>query len=310
MKIVFFGSPEAALPSLENLLAAGHCVSLVITQPDKPAGRGNTLTPPPVKNYALRRGIPVLQPDKIRKDETVLDILKKISPDVQVVVAYGQIIPASLIDLPRFHSVNVHFSLLPKYRGASPVQWALLNGETRTGVTIFELNEKLDEGSVLAMEETDILAGEKAFELEKRLAKLGADLLLRTLTQIETITPQPQDHRLATFAPKIPKEQGRVDWSADASQLDRRIRALSPRPGAYTFVRGQRLKILSGRNLEGQDLVPPPGQIISISKEGISIACGHGSIYRAERLQRENKREMDGYVFSLGMKLKPGDHLE
>jgi methionyl-tRNA formyltransferase len=162
MKIVFFGSPAAALPSLENLLQAGHQIELVITQPDKPAGRGKTPTPPPVKEYAVGRGIPVLQPARIRQDETTPAAVRAIQPDINVVVAYGQIIPGPVIYLPRFRSVNVHFSLLPKYRGAAPVQWAVLNGERKTGVTIFELNQKMDEGDILAAAETDILPRETA----------------------------------------------------------------------------------------------------------------------------------------------------
>jgi methionyl-tRNA formyltransferase len=310
MKVVFFGSPGAALPSLEKILDAGHSIPLVISQPDRPAGRGKALTPPPVKEFALRRGIPILQPAKIRRDETILDVLKQINPDVQVVVAYGQIMPGPIIYLPRFHSLNVHFSLLPKYRGASPVQWALLNGETKTGVTIFELNEKMDEGGIVAREETEILPGETAFELEERLAGLGADLLLQTLSRIETIKPQPQDNSQATYAPKIEKEQALVDWTADASQIDRRVRAFSRRPGAYTFIQGQRIKILMGRRLERTDSARRPGEIISVAKDGVEVACGRGSVYRAERLQRENKKEMDAYALSLGMKLKPGDNFE
>jgi len=310
MKVVFFGSPGAALPSLEKILDAGHSIPLVISQPDRPAGRGKPLTPPPVKEFALRRGIPILQPAKIRRDETILDVLKQINPDVQVVVAYGQIMPGPIIYLPRFHSLNVHFSLLPKYRGASPVQWALLNGETKTGVTIFELNEKMDEGGIVAREETEILPGETAFELEERLAGLGADLLLQTLSRIETIKPQPQDNSQATYAPKIEKEQALVDWTADASQIDRRVRAFSRRPGAYTFIQGQRIKILMGRRLERTDSARRPGEIISVAKDGVEVACGRGSVYRAERLQRENKKEMDAYALSLGMKLKPGDNFE
>ena len=310
MKVVFFGSPGAALPSLEKILDAGHIVPLVISQPDKPAGRGKALTPPPVKEFALHRGIPILQPARIRKDETVLDVLKQINPDVHVVVAYGQIMPGPIIYLPRFHSLNVHFSLLPKYRGASPVQWALLNGETTTGITIFELNEKMDEGGLVAREETAILPGEAAFELEERLAGLGADLLVRTLSRIETIKPLPQDHSQATYAPKIEKEQALVDWTSDASQIDRRVRAFARRPGAYTFIQGQRIKILSGRRLERTDSVRGPGEIISVAKDGVEVACGRGSVYRAERLQRENKKEMDAYALSLGLKLKPGDYFE
>lgn len=310
MRIAFFGSPAAALPSLERLLASGHAVMMAVTQPDKPAGRGKSTSAPPVKAFAHDRGIRVLQPARIRNDAAFLDELRAADPDIIVVVAYGQILPAAVICLPRWKSVNVHFSLLPKYRGAAPVEWAILNGERKTGVTIFELNEKMDEGGIVAGEETEILPGETAFELEERLAGLGADLLLRTLSRIETIKPRPQDHSQATYAPKIEKEQALVDWTADASQIDRRVRAFSRRPGAYTFIQGQRIKILLGRRLERTDSARRPGEIISVAKDGVEVACGRGSIYRAERLQRENKKEMDAYALSLGMKLKPGDNFE
>lgn len=310
MKIVFFGSPASALPSLEKLTAARHSIEFVITQPDRPSGRGRKMVLSSVKSFALKNNIPVLQPEKIRKDEETLERMRAICPDINVVVAYGQIIPASIIYLPPFQSINVHFSLLPKYRGASPVQWAILNGESLTGVTLFRLNEKMDEGDILAQEEVEIFPGEKAFELESRLAQRGADLLIQTLSKIDSVTPLPQDHSQATYAPKIQKEQGHIDWTRDSRYIDRKVRAFLPWPGAYTFFKGERIKIHDGTGHPSEGGASFPGRITDIRREGIEVGCGGGGVYLIRRLQREGKSEMDAYVLSLGMKIKPGDPFE
>ncbi len=193
MKIVFFGSPVSALPSLKKLLETDHSIDLIITQPDRPSGRGKKLMSCPVKKTALDLNLPYYQPLKIRKDKIALDKTKEIKPDLNVVVAYGQIIPSSIIYLPRYNSLNVHFSLLPKYRGASPVQKALLDGKAQTGITIFELNEKMDEGDILVQEEVNVFPDENAAELEARLAQKGADLLIKAIAQIDKINHRPQD---------------------------------------------------------------------------------------------------------------------
>lgn len=310
MKIVFFGSPAAALPPLEKLLEAGHKTELVITQPDKPSGRGKTASSPPVKEFALKQGIPVLQPIKIRQDENALEAIKKINPDVNIVVAYGQLIPASIIYLPRFKSINVHFSLLPKYRGAAPVEWAILNGEGKTGVTIFVLNEKMDEGDILSSEEVEIRPRENAWELETRLAHIGARLLVETLETLEQINSIPQDHSHSTYAPRLKKEQGRIDWTKDALSIDRMVRAYNPWPGAFTFFRGQRVIIHAGRSVKETEPSRLPGQVIEIRKEGIAVCCGNGSIYVVERLQRENKKAMEAAAFLLGTRIEPGNFFE
>jgi methionyl-tRNA formyltransferase len=309
MRIVFFGSPGAALPSLERLIEGGHEVALAITQPDKPAGRGKAPTPPPVKKAAGALGIPVLQPLKIRKDPGVLEALIAIAPDINVVVAYGQIIPASLTDLPRFKSINVHFSLLPKYRGAAPVQWAILRGEEKTGVTIFELNERMDEGDILSRLEVDIRPREKANELEERLARLGADLLVETLEGIAHLPRIPQEHAQATLAPRLHKGQGRIDWAKDCVSIDRMVRAFSPWPGAHTLFRGERLIIHEGTPLPGPATAAPPGQIIELRKEGPLIACGGDGAYLIVRLQRENRKEMAAVDFLRGTKMEIGVRL-
>jgi len=307
MRIVFFGSPFAATPSLEKLIEAGHCIELVITQPDKLSGRGQNLAPCAVKKFAQARNLPVLQPEKIRTDLEALEKIKVLQPDLNVVVAYGQIIPGSIIYLPRYHSLNVHFSLLPKYRGASPVQWAILNGERKTGITIFELNEKMDEGDILSQEEVEIRPIEKAFELEERLAQKGAALLVKTISEIDRIKPTPQNHSLATYAPKLKKEKGRIDWTQAAELIERKVKALARWPSAFTYFRGKLTKIHEGRMVSRTALLPSPGEILSARKEGIEVCCGEKSIYLIERLQLEDKKEIDAHAFSLGARITPGE---
>jgi methionyl-tRNA formyltransferase len=309
MRIVFFGSPRAALPAFERLLESGHGIELVITQPDRPAGRGKEPTSPPVKEAALRRGIPILQPEKIRQDEHVFSALEKTGPDIIVVVAYGQIIPSAIIDLPRYKSVNVHFSLLPKYRGAAPVQWAILNGEEKTGVTVFELNERMDEGDIVSQLETRIGMRENAGELEDRLSRLGADLLVKTMESIDKLSHLPQDQTRATLAPRLYKDQGRIDWAKDAFSIDRMVRAFSPWPGAFTFLRGQRIIIHAGSPLTVPPSPPDPGRIVEVRKEGPVVGCGGGSAYLIERLQRENRKEMAAADFLRGTKVGIEDFL-
>jgi methionyl-tRNA formyltransferase len=308
MKIVFFGSPVSALPSLKELLETDHSIDLIITQPDRPSGRGKKLMPCPVKKTALDLNIPYYQPLKIRKDKISLDKIKEIEPDLNVVVAYGQIIPSSIIYLPRYNSLNVHFSLLPKYRGASPVQKALLDGETKTGITIFELNEKMDEGDILSQEEVNIFPDENAAELETRLAQKGADFLIKAIAQIDKLKHRKQDHSQATYAPKIRKEDGRINWTKNSIYIERRVRAFTPWPSAYAFLKDIRIKIHKGRKIEKE--APPgssAGEISGIKKEGIEVCCGDGSIYLIESLQPENRKRMDAYAFSLGAEIKPGD---
>lgn len=308
MKVVFFGSPRAALPSLERLLESGHEVVMTVTQPDRPAGRRKGPAPPPVKEAALARAIPVLQPEKIRKDPGVLETLKEVAADVHVVVAYGQIIPASITDFPRYKSINVHFSLLPKYRGAAPVQWAILRGEERTGVTIFELNERMDEGDILSWMEVNIHPREKAHQLEERLSRIGASLLIKTLEEIAHLPRIPQNHSQATLAPRLRKDQGRIDWAKDCVAIDRMVRAFSTWPGAYTYLRGQRLVIHEGVPLPSSAPAAAPGRISEIRKEGPLIGCGGGA-YLITRLQRENRKAMAAADFLRGTRIEAGEDL-
>ena len=306
MKIVFFGSPDSAVYSLEKILEKGHHVKLVVTQSDKPSGRGKKLTPSPVKRFAQTINIPVYQPERIRKDPLVLEKLKATDADLNVVVAYGQIIPASLIYLPRYHSINLHFSLLPKYRGASPVHWSILNGDKITGVSIFELNEKMDEGDLLTKKELEILPGEYAHELETRLAAIGAELLCQTIEQIDTLPHIKQDHSQATFAPLLKKEDGRIDWTKKAVEIDRKIRAFTPWPSAFSFLGQKRIKVIKGKSQDDKSHDFSPGEIIAVDKTGIQVCCGQNSIYLVEELQPEGKKAMNAHAFSLGAHLIPG----
>lgn len=316
MRIVFFGSPAAALPSLTALLEAGHTVPLVVTQPDKPAGRGCRLTPSPVKTLAMARGLPVIEPPRIRVDEAALERIRAAGPDVNVVVAYGQIIPRSVHYFPRCHSLNVHFSLLPRYRGAAPVQWAVLKGDAETGVTIMELNDRMDEGDLLAQEVAAIGPRETAGALETRLAGMGARLLVATLGRIDTVPRLKQDPAQATLAPKFRKEDGRIDWGRPADEIDRRVRALGERPGVFTYLGGRRLGVLRGRPAGSADGPPPgtasaPGTVLRVSKAGLEVAAGCAStVYVIEELQPEGKGAMTSFAFSLGTRIAPGDLLQ
>jgi methionyl-tRNA formyltransferase len=308
MKIVFFGSPAIALPSLRKLLETNHSIDLIITQPDRPSGRGKKLVPCPVKKTALDLNIPYYQPLRIRKDQTALDKIKEVKPDLNVVVAYGQIIPSSIIYLPKYNSLNVHFSLLPKYRGASPIQWALLEGEDKTGITIFELDEKMDEGDILFQEEVKISPDENAAELEARLAQKGAGLLIKTIAQIDKLKHIKQNHSQASYAPKISKEDGKIDWTKNSLYIERQVRAFNPWPSAFTFFKDLRLKIHKGIRIDKEaPSGSSTGEISRIKKEGIEVSCGEGSTFLIESLQPENRRLMDAYAFSLGAEIKPGE---
>lgn len=310
MNIVFFGSPPAALPSLRILLEAGHDIGLVITQPDRPSGRGRQFTPSAVKSFAIEHRLSTYEPKRIRKDPEALKKIQGVEPDLIVVVAYGQIIPGSIIYFPKFRSINVHFSLLPKYRGASPVQWALLGGEEKTGITIFELNEKMDEGNILIQQEIDIFPEDTAGELEIRLAEAGAHLLLRTVENIEEIKPRPQDHSQATYAPRLTKEDGRIDWEKGALFLERQVRAFQPWPTSYAYFRDKRVKILKAKKSDAvPDSFSVPGKVWRISKEGLYICCGERSLLLIQDIQPQGKRPMSAYAFSLGAHLKPEDVL-
>src|SRR5215471_13457626 len=246
MKLVFCGTPMFAVPSLERLHAAGFAIQLVVTQPDRPQGRGMAMTAPPVKQSALKLGLPVIQPEKIKKNEEFRAQLQALHPDAIIVVGYGRIIPPWMLELPRYGNINVHASLLPKYRGAAPVQWAIAQGETVTGVTTMLLNEGLDTGDILLQREMEIRSDDTAVTLAPRLAELGADLLVETLLGLEkgNVRPLAQDHSRATLAPILKKEDGEVDFSRSAAEICNRLRGFQPWPGATTQFRGKNLKLI------------------------------------------------------------------
>ncbi|HZD94635.1 MAG TPA: methionyl-tRNA formyltransferase, partial [Candidatus Sulfotelmatobacter sp.] len=249
MKLVFCGTPQFAVPSLERLATAGFDVQLVVTQPDRPQGRGMELTAPPVKQSALKLGLPVLQPEKIKKNEDFQAQIRALGPDAIIVVGYGRIVPPWMLELPPHGNINVHASLLPKYRGAAPIQWAIASGEKTTGITTMHLNEGLDTGDILLQHKMKIEDDDTSLTLSPRLAALGADLLVETLHGLEQkkITPVPQDHSLATLAPILTREDGLIDFNRTAQEIYNRMRGFQPWPGAYTQFRGKSLKLANAR---------------------------------------------------------------
>jgi methionyl-tRNA formyltransferase len=308
MRVVFLGSGAFAIPSLLALLDAGHEVAGVVTQPDKEKGRGRAVSPPPVKPAALERGLTVLQPRRI-KEPAAQEAVRALAPEIQVVVAYGQILPVSVIEIAPRRTVNVHGSLLPRYRGAAPVQWAIVNGETETGVTTMLIDAGLDTGPTLLARATPIGATETAEELEARLAELGAQVLVDTLAGLQagSLAPTPQDHERATLAPIIRKEDGIVDWSLPAEALERRVRGFHAWPGATTRVGERGLRILRARVAPGGDEVP--GTLVAVDREGLHVACGHGSRLVLLEVQPESRNAMAAGAFAAGARLSPGVRL-
>jgi len=302
LRIVFLGSGAFAVPSLEALLDAGHDLACVVTQPDRRKGRGQSLGSPPVKLVAQERRIPLLQPHRVREPDAQA-ALRDLAPDLQVVVAYGQILPRSVIDIPRLGTVNVHASLLPRFRGAAPIQWAIARGEVETGVSTMQIDEGLDTGPVLL----------QRADLEPRLARLGAQVLLETVRGLEAgeLRPTPQDHERATLAPLLKKEDGRLDWSCRAQELDCRIRGFQPWPGSFFPLEGRgTVKVLAARALEGEASDErAPGRLLDVGAEGLEVACGAGSRLLITRVQPESRRPMSAAAFAAGARLRPGLHL-
>jgi methionyl-tRNA formyltransferase len=299
LRLIFLGTPEFAVPTLERMVAAGHQVLTVVTQPDRPSGRGQRLVPSPVKELAGRLGLPIFQPERVRRPEAV-EHLRALKAEAMVVVGYGQIIPQSVIDLVPLGIINVHASLLPKYRGAAPIQWAIVNGETRTGVTTMRIDAGLDTGDMLLKAETEIGPEENAIELGRRLAPMGADLLIETLDGLArgTIVPQPQETAEATLAPILKKQDGLIDWRQPAQAIHNRVRGLQPWPGAYTRFRGQSLHIWQSR-VKGESCASPA------RLEGVqspSVCCGSGSLELVE-VQLEGRKRMTAPDFANGQRL-------
>jgi len=304
-RAIFFGTPELAAVCLQAVCEVTEVV-LVVTQPDRPSGRGMKLTAPPVKLLALERGIAVEQPRKIRTDDFA-ERLRALQADVAVVVAYGRILPASVLRAPRLGCVNVHASLLPKLRGAAPIQWAILNGESETGVCLMQMDEGLDTGPVLARRKLEIGANETAAELGVRLGVLGAELLREELPRFlrGELAAVPQDHAAATLAPILTKDHGRIDFTRSARALHDLVRGAHPWPGAYAFLDGQRLKIHRAHVLVADGRHGEPGAVVRADRHGIEVACGEGVLVLDE-LQPEGRRRMSAEQLCAGMRLQRG----
>ena len=308
MRIVFMGTPEFAVPSLEALLKSDDRVVGIVTQPDRPRGRGQRLSPSPVKVIAQRENISLLQPTKM-KDPSFMAELSGWKPDVIAVAAFGRILPPAILSLPSRGCINVHGSLLPKYRGAGPIQWALINGETETGITTMLMDEGMDTGAMLLQATMAIGPDDTAGSLSSRLADLGGRLLVETLAQLKagTLTPRPQDHGQATLAPLLKKEDGAVNWMMSATSIANRIRGLTPWPGAYTFLKTERLTISRSVSLDEATTLAP-GQIIALTKDAIHVATGKG-VLAIRELQPANGRRMPAAQYLAGHPLQTGMQL-
>lgn len=308
MKIVYMGTPDFAVPPLKRMKEAGYEIPLVVTQPDKPKNRGKQVLPTPVKVQAEVYGIPVLQPESISDSSELIQILREINPDLIVVAAYGKLLPQSLLSLPRLGCINIHASLLPRFRGAAPIQHAILSGDTDTGVTLMHMSSGMDEGDMIASKATPI-DKKTAGQLFDELAYLGADLLIEQLPRIEAGTADrtAQNHALAIYAPKITKEHSRVDFNQKAAEIERQIRAMNPRPGAYTLKEGTVMKLLLADVLEGP-ANDSPGLIKDVSKRGILVATGRGDLL-ITRIQMPGKQAVDVSEYIKGNKIETGTFL-
>jgi methionyl-tRNA formyltransferase len=308
MKIVFMGTPPAAVPTLQKTLEDGHRVVAVWTQPDRPSGRGNKLKAPAVKEFALKNGLQVFQPTKIRTKKSIA-LFRSHAADVAVVVAYGRILSKSYLNAFPMGCINVHFSLLPKYRGAAPVNWAIVRGEEETGITTMQMDPGLDTGDILLQSKTEIDENENSVELMERLACEGADLLSRTLLRYKEITPVPQDHDLATMAPLMSREDGLIDWSKTALEIRNQIRGFQPFPGSYTSFKEEKLTLWKASLADETNTGSPPGRILTAAGDELSIKCGKDSVLRVSELQIAGKRRMETRDFLNGVQMQAGDDL-
>jgi methionyl-tRNA formyltransferase len=306
--LVFFGTPEFAVPTLAALVESGRAPLLVVTQPARAVGRGRQMHEPPVATWARRHGLPVDQPERVR-DEAFLDRLRELAPDLAVVVAFGQIFRRPLLELPRLGCVNVHASLLPRWRGAAPIQAAIAAADAVTGVTTMLMGEGLDSGPLLLSEETAIAPGETAEELSPRLAAMGAALLVRTVEGLERgdITPRPQDESLATYAPRLRREDGRVDWSLDAESIAARWRAYTPWPALESTLRGDAVKLARVRSGSPPSAAAAPGELLGLEEDGVRVACGRGTAVAIGELQRAGRRALSARDFWNGERLRAGE---
>ncbi len=302
------GTPVFAVPALRALVEAGHEIPLVVTQPDRPRGRSKKPVPPPVKELAESLNLPVFQPERVKKPEAIEEI-RKTGPDAFVVAAFGQILPRALLDIPRFGSFNVHASLLPAYRGAAPINRAIINGEERTGITIMLMDEGMDTGAILTSGEEPILPDDTAGALTERLGLMGAGLIVKALAEFEggRLKPVPQDDTRATYAPILKKETGRIDWTKTAREIERTVRGLDPWPGAYTFRAGKTVRIWKAATAV-TEAGALPGAVVSAEKDGIVVAAGEGAVVIHE-LQPEGGRRMKASEYLAGHKISPGERL-
>ncbi|HEX8920900.1 MAG TPA: methionyl-tRNA formyltransferase [Pyrinomonadaceae bacterium] len=312
MRLIFMGTPLAAVPTLRRCLEDGHEVVAVWTRPDRLAGRGHQLTIPPVKEFALKHGLTVYQPAKIRNEET-LGLFASYEADAAVVVAYGRILPPPYLRAPRKGCINVHFSLLPQYRGAAPVNWAIVRGERVSGVTTMQMDDGLDTGAILLQRETAIEEAETAPELMERLSTLGAEALSETLARLDEIEPREQSEEKATFAPVLKREDGLIDWSLDAAQIERRVRGLQPWPNAFTKYNSQRLVIWRASVVTGETELQGGGDdvglILKAHGDELFISCGDETQLRLEEVQPEGKRRMSIRDFLNGTRARAGERL-
>lgn len=308
MRIVFMGTPQAAVPSLEKIIADGHEVVAVWTQPDRPSGRGNKLTAPPVKVCASQHNLPVFQPSKIKTAET-LELFQSANADIAVVVAYGRILPETFLKSFPAGCLNVHFSLLPKYRGAAPVNWVIVNGETKAGVTTMQMDVGLDTGDILLQRETEIESEENSVELMQRLSFFGADLLSETLKHLDKLAQIPQNHELATFAPIMKKEDGLIDWNLSSKQISNRVRGFQPFPSSYTFYQGKKLTILKAKTSDFESDEILCGSILHAKGDLLLVSCGENSVLQIDELQLEGKNRMKTRDFLNGVKMQIGEQL-
>ena len=310
MRIVFMGTPQAAVPCLERILKDGHEVVAVYTQPDKPAGRGNKLTAPPVKQFATENNLKIQQPSKIKTAEA-LETFKSYNAEVAVVVAYGRILPKTFLEAFPMGAINVHFSLLPKYRGAAPVNWAIVNGETKTGVTTMQMDEGLDTGGILLQREVDILAEENAPDLMRRLTEAGAGLLSETLAMYNELTAQPQTEENASYAPIMKKEDGLISWMLSAGEIANRARGFQPFPTAFTFYKDKKLTVWKAKAFsEAAGLgIQNVGEILAAKADKLLVYCGGDTVLQIDELQLEGKKRMPTRDFLNGVKIEAGEKL-
>jgi methionyl-tRNA formyltransferase len=306
MRIVFMGTPQAAVPTLRQCVEDGHEVVAVWTQPDKPSGRGNKVAFSPVKEFALAHGLHVVQPARIRNEEAK-QLFASHDAHVAVVVAYGRILPDEFLKAPRRGCINVHFSLLPLYRGAAPANWAIVNGETETGVTTMFIEPTLDTGPILLQRKTEIGATETAPELMQRLSEIGAGLLSRTLARLDDLTPRPQRDQDATFAPVLKKEDGAIDWSLNAVAIERRVRGFQPWPNAYTSFHSKGLTIWRAEPVSSSNPGASPGEVIIARGDDLLVSCGEQTALRLLEVQPEARKRISVRDFINGLHVKVGD---